>query len=108
MVDINDLLPILLYVVLIILVIICIVLGIKLIETLNKVDHVIDDVNVKMGKVNGVFNIIDKTTDYASGISDKIINGLTNLVGLVFKHKDEEEEIGKESEEDGKEEERDI
>ena len=108
MIDITEVLPMILFIVLIILVIICIVLGIKLIGTLNKVDVIIDDVNTKMNKVDGIFNIIDRTTDYASGLSDKIINGLTNLVGLIFKHKDKEDvtefEEGKESEENEKEE----
>ena len=78
-VDLYEFLGLLLYVSLIVLVIIFIVLGIKLIKTLNKVDNVIEDVNVKMNKVDGVFDIIDKTTDYASSISDKIVNGISNL-----------------------------
>lgn len=88
MVNLNELLNIVLIFSLIILVIILIVLGIKLIKTLKKVDSVIDDVNVKMNKVNGVFEIIDKTTDYASSISDKIIGAISNFIsGLFLKRK---------------------
>lgn len=87
LVNVNELLTLVLFAVLIILVIIFIILGIKLIRTLKKVDEVIDDVNGKMNKVNGVFEIIDKTTDYASTISDKIINTLSNFVGILFKKK---------------------
>lgn len=86
-INLNDLLISLLFIFLIVLVIIFIVLGIKLIKTLKKVDNVIDDVNVKMNKVNGVFEIIDKTTDYASTISDKIIGALSNFVSSLFKKK---------------------
>ncbi len=87
MVDISQFLIILLYVVLIILVIILMVLGIKLIKTLKKVDNVIDDVNNKMNKVDGLFNIIDKTTDYAASISDKFINAISSFIGVLFRKK---------------------
>lgn len=87
-VDLNSLLTIILYIALIVLVIIFIVVGIKLIKTLKKVDAVIEDVNVKMDKVDGVFNIIDRTTDYAATISDKIIGGISKFINtLIFKKK---------------------
>lgn len=87
MINLTEFLGILLYVSLIVLVIICIILGINLIKTLKKVDKVIDDVDVKMKKVNGVFDIIDKTTDYASSISDKIIGSISNFVGALLRKK---------------------
>lgn len=86
-IDIDVFLSILLYLTLIVLVIVLIVLGIKLIRTLKKVDDVIDDVNYKMEKVDGVFNIIDKTTDYAAGVSDKIISGISNFLKMFLKKK---------------------
>lgn len=86
-IDLNEFLGIMLYVVLIILVIIFIILGIKLIKTLGKIDKVIEDVNGKMNKVDGIFDIIDRTTDYASTISDKIIGGISSFVNVLFKRK---------------------
>lgn len=86
-IDLNDFLMILLYISLIVLVIIFIVLGIKLMKTLKKVDGVLDDVNSKMGKVDGVFNLIDRTTDYASNISDKIISTLSNFINVLIRRK---------------------
>ena len=86
-IDLNGLLNTLLYISLIVLIIIFIILGIKLIKTLKKIDEVIDDVNSKMDKVDGVFNIIDKTTDYAASISDKIINGISGFISALFKRK---------------------
>ena len=84
-VNLDELLLITIYTCLIILIIIFIVLGIKLIKTLKKLDI---DVNEKMGKVNGVFDIIDKTTDYACTISDKIITVISNFInGLIKKVK---------------------
>ena len=87
MINITEFLGILLYVSLIVLVIICIILGINLIKTFKKIDKVIDDVDGKMKKVNGVFDIIDKTTDYASSISDKIIGTIANFVGTLLRKK---------------------
>ena len=86
-IDLFQFLNLTLYVCLIILVIILIVLGIKLIKTLKKVDGVIDDVNIKMNKVDGVFDIIDRTTDYASSISDKIIGAISNFIGILLRKK---------------------
>lgn len=87
MIDIEVALRAGLYVVLIILVIIFIILGIRLIKTLNKVDNILDDVDEKMEKVNGVFDIIDKTTDIAVGVSDRIVSKISKLVEGLFKRK---------------------
>ena len=86
-IDLFQFLNFILYICLIILVIIFIIVGIKFIKTLKKVDNVIDDVNVKMNKVDGVFDIIDKTTDYASSISDKIIGAITGFIGTLLRKK---------------------
>lgn len=86
-VDLNQFFTILLYLGLIVLIVIFIILGIKLIKTLKKVDEVIDDVSEKMNKVDGVFNIIDKTTDYASSISDKIIGAVSNFINVLIRRK---------------------
>lgn len=86
-INLNEFLPVVLYIALIILIIILIILGIKLIKTLKRVDNVIDDVNSKMNKVDGVFDIIDKTTDYAASISDKIIGALSNFINVLFRKK---------------------
>ena len=86
-INLNDLLTMILFISLIILVIIFIILGIKLIGTLNRVDKVIDDVNLKMSKVDGLFNIIDKTSQYASGISEKISNFISGIISALVKKK---------------------
>lgn len=86
-VNLNDLLYLTLIVLLIVLVIILIILGIRLIKTLKKVDNVVEDVSLKMNKVNGVFEIIDKTTDYASAISDKIIGSISKFINTLLKKK---------------------
>lgn len=96
MIDLYAFLEIILYLSLIVLVIVWVVLGIRLIRTLKKIDIVIDDVNEKINKVDGVFNIIDKTTDYASSISDKIISVISNFISGKFKKKKGIDEDGEE------------
>ena len=86
-IDINEFLNLILVTSLIVLVIIFIVVGIRLIGTLKKIDVIIADVNDKMNKVDGVFDIIDKTTDYAVSISDKIIGAIVGFLGGKFKKK---------------------
>ena len=78
-IELNDLLLILLYVALIVFVIVLIVLGIKLIKTLKKVDNILDNANTKMTQLDGVFSIIDMTSDYASSIGNKILNFISKL-----------------------------
>jgi len=86
-VNLNDLLVCMLYFVLIIFIIALIVLVIKLIKTLTKVDNVLNDVNIKMKKVDGVFDIIDRTADFANSISDKVIDGVSGVIGKLLKKK---------------------
>ena len=86
-IELAELLPILLYIALIALVVALIVLVVKVINTLKKVDVILDDVNQKMVKVDGLFNVIDNMTDYAASISDKIIGGITNVINLIFRRR---------------------
>ena len=67
-------LPIIIYFLLIILLIIGIILGVRAIQTLNKVDKVVDDVNDKVQSLNGFFNLIDFTTDKIVSIIKETIN----------------------------------
>ena len=85
--DLELFISMLLYISILVLVIVLIVLGIKLIRTLARIDKVIDDVEVKMNKVDGVFNLIDKTTDIAASISDKVIGSLSKGLKMLFKKK---------------------
>lgn len=87
MVDLETLLPILLYTGLLVLVIVLIVFIIKLIKTLEKVDVILDDTSKKLTKVDGLFELIDHTTDRAANISDKIVNGISNFVNFILRRK---------------------
>lgn len=80
-------LPIIIDVLLIILLIVCIILGVRLIKTIKKVDDVVDDVNDKVQSLNGLFSIIDFTTDKIVSITDMLTEGISGLIGNIFKKK---------------------
>ena len=95
-ISVNELFVFIIYAGLIALITIFIILGIQLIKTLKKVDGVIDDVNTKISKVNGVFDIIDKTTDYASSISDKVISAISGFINILLRKKKGTDKDGEE------------
>ena len=82
----DILLPILIGV-LIVLVIFLIGLVIKLINTVEKVNGILDDVNRKLIKVDGLFDLIDRTADCASNFSDKIVTSISNTINKIFRRK---------------------
>ena len=92
----NTVFPIILYVLGAVLLVALIVLVIKCIGTLKKINTVVDDVSEKAGKLNGVFDIIDHTTDVITSVSDKAIDFLSGMVTGLFSRKNrkkvEEEE----------------
>lgn len=87
MIDLEVVLPAILYICLIVFVIVLISFIIKLHKTLNKVDDILEDCNRKLIKLDGVFNLIDSATDYASGLSDKIVNAISNGINALFRRK---------------------
>ena len=93
MINVMDLLGIIFYIALIALVVALIVLVMRAIKTLGKVDRTLDDLNEKSSKLDGLFHIIDTTTDAVVGVSDRIINfissGIENLLNRKKVKKDE-------------------
>lgn len=88
----TEFLVVLLYVLGSILLVVLIILGIKLINTMNKINIVVDDINKKVGSLDGLFSIIDMTTDKLSLLSDRMVDGITFLIKKIFKPKKRKEE----------------
>ena len=88
----TEALLVLLYVLGSILLVVLIILGVKLINTMNKIDLIVDDINCKVKSLDGLFSIIDMTTDKLSLLSDRMVDGITLLVKKIFKAKDRKEE----------------
>ena len=88
----EQLLLIILYLLGSILLVVLIILGIKLINTMNKIQNVVDDINKKVDSFDGLFSIIDNTTDKLALLSDKMVDGVTFLLKKVFKSRKRKEE----------------
>lgn len=90
-----EVLPIVIYMLIAILLVVLIILGIKLIDTANKTNAVLDDIEQKSKTLDGLFGTVDRITDAFTVVSDKVIDGIAGLIGKAFsfkKKKKEEEE----------------
>ena len=88
-------LPLILYVVAIVLLTVLIVLCIKLVKTIGKVDKIVDDVDRKVKSLDGIFGFIDFCTDKVSYMTNRVVDGISNLVmhfGRKKYNRKEEEE----------------
>ena len=89
----NAILRVLLYKFGIILLIVFIILGIRMIQVLDKVDRIVDNVEEKVNSVNGFFEMLDKTSYGISMLGDKIINLVSGAISKIFnKNKKDEED----------------
>ena len=82
-------LTVILYVLGSILLIVLIILGIKLIVTMNKIEDVVEDINKKVKTLDGLFSLIDMTTDKLAMLSDKVVDVVTLFVKKIFRRKEE-------------------
>ena len=88
----SELLPIILYTLLSILVIFIIVFVYKLIKTLDKTNEILDDVNGKVKKLDGLFEVIDKSADTINLITNRAVEVVIGAVSRLFKKKRKDEE----------------
>ncbi len=91
MIELNTFLPILLYILGIILMVILIILGIKAIQMMDKMDRIMDNIEDKVNSLNGMFAVINKTTDSIDLISSKVVGVVTNTIGRLFRRKKKED-----------------
>lgn len=85
----NDLFPLILYTLGSFCLIMLGVVLFKLAETLTSVNDLIKDVNKKTKQLDGVFEIVDKSSSVVNGFSEKAIN---YILGLINRKKKESEE----------------
>ena len=88
----SELLPIILYTLLSILIIFIIVFVYKLIKTLDKTNEILDDVNGKVKKLDGLFEVIDRSADTINMITNRAVEVVIGAVGKLFKKKRKDEE----------------
>ena len=75
-----------------ILLVVLIAVAFKIIETLKKLDLIIDDITAKSKKLDGVFDIVDNTSNMMSGISGRIIEAIVIFVQNFLDRKRKKED----------------
>ncbi len=95
----NTVLPIILYILGAVLLITLIIFVIKCMGTLKKINAVVDDVSHKAGKLDGIFSLIDNTTDVISNVGDKVVDFIAGAVTGLFSRKKKKKVEDEENEE---------
>lgn len=89
-------LPVIINVLLVILLIVVIVIGLKTIDMMDKLNHVIDSVSSKVDSLNGIFKAIDFATDKFNELTNKMVEGIVSGVGHIFKRKNKKSKLEEE------------
>lgn len=86
-----EMLPMIIYILLIVLLVILIILGIKLIFVVDKTDKLLTDVQTKVDSFNGVFKLIDMTSEKISIGVSAIVDSIVSLISRMFKKRKDED-----------------
>lgn len=92
MVDINTFLLMLVYLLGMILLVCSIVMVTKLITTIERINRILDEVDTKLAKFDKTFQIVDVVTDSMAMVSDKLVDGISNLIRRFFYNRKKERE----------------
>lgn len=85
----NEVLPVILYILGAILLVALIILTIKLIFTMNKIEKVVDNITEKVSTLDKAFEIVGIVTGKFTSITDKIVEICMSFIDKIFKRKDE-------------------
>jgi len=94
----NQVFPVILYVLGMVLLVVLIILAIKIMGTIKRINHIVDDINEKSGKLNGVFDIVDRMTDVVSNVSDRLVEFTSSALISLFSRKNKKKEEESENE----------
>lgn len=84
---INEVLPVILYILGSVLLAALIVLTIKLIITMNKIEKVVDNITVKVKTLDELFKVIGLVTGKVTALTDRVVDSIALLVEKIFKRK---------------------
>ena len=87
MIDASTFLLIILYILGSILLVALIVLVLKLINTITRINLMIDEVDKRVAKFDRIFRVADVLTDNMALVSDKLVDGISGMIRNVFKRK---------------------
>ena len=98
MINANTFLLILIGILCSILLVVLIILSVKLIYTIDRVNKVMDEIDIKISKFDKAFSLVDVVTDNMAIISDKLVDGISYMIRKILrrKKKGKEEEINEE------------
>ena len=82
---INEVLPVILYILGSVLLVALIVLTIKLIITTNKIEKVVDNITVKVHTLDELFNVIGLVTGKITALTDRVVDNVALLIEKLFK-----------------------
>ena len=90
-------LPILMYILGSILLVVVIILGIKLIQTIDRANALLDDLEQKSKSLNGLFAVVDNLSNAMTVVGDRVVEGVSSMISSFFqkrkKRKTKEEEM---------------
>ena len=92
-----ELFPLILYFLGAVLLVVVIMLVIKLIETVDKTNILLDDLEKKSQSLNGLFSAIDSVSDTITSVNGKVVGFVANLVGKIFSKKKKKKKIEEEN-----------
>lgn len=84
---INEVLPVILYILGSVLLIALIILTIQLIVTTHKIDKIVDNITIKVKTLDDLFNVIGSVTGKFSAVTDRIVDSIALLIEKIFKRK---------------------
>lgn len=87
MIDVNTFLTMLIYILGAVLIVTLIVLVIKMINTIDRLNGIMDEVTTKLNKFDKAFRIVDVVTDNMALVSDKLVDLLSNFIRKIFNKK---------------------
>ena len=89
----NEVLPIVLYILGAILLVALIVLTIIFIITMDKIEKVVDNITVKVKSLDGVFEVASLVSNKVTFVTDKVVDIISMIIDKIFnKRKDDKNE----------------
>lgn len=85
-------LPIVINILLIVLITVFIIVGIKIIQILNKTQEVVDDIQEKVSSFNAFFAIINGVNERFGLITEKVYGVIEGLISKLLHRKDKEDD----------------
>ena len=96
----GQVMPILLYFLGAVLLFVIILFFLKLVDTVEKVNVLLDDIIAKSKSLDNLFGAIDSVGDTISSINLKFVNTIASIVGKLFKRRKAKKNIEEDLEEE--------